>query len=160
TGFSFGYKNVSVSPGQYSGTFAFAPGDGTLYVGITGLPILGDFGLGVSTNGYLPFTPSKMPDGAHDPNIYGQYYVRTQVSLEHAGPAVALTGNMVLDLDANDDGKVLGGSLSKTRIENALSTFGQTVTHPEKLLSGALKTVFGDTAIGFNGALDLTFHGI
>ena len=161
TGYSFGYENVSVSPdGTYAGTFAFAPGDGTIYAGITGLPVLGDFALGVSTNGYLPYTPNKIPDHLSPPTIYGHYYVRAQVSLEDAGLPVAVSGGLVLDLDANDDGTLVGGALSRDRIDKTMEVFGQNVGHPERLLGGALQTVFADTAVGFNGALDLQFHGL
>src|SRR5262249_53373176 len=140
-------------------TFAFAPGEGTLYAGITGLPILGDFALGVSTNGYLPYTPDRIPDGLSDPHIFGHYYVRGQVSLEDAGLPIAISGGMVLDLDANDDGRLLGGNLSKDRIDSGLKNFWSNVSNPQKLMSGALQTVFADTSIGFNGQLDLQFHG-
>ena len=161
TGYSFGYDHVSVSPdGSYRGTFAFAPGDGTVYAGITGLPVLGDFGLGVSTNGYLPYAPDQVPDGLSPPTIYGHYYVRGQISLDDAGLPVAVSGNLVLDLDANDNGTLVGGALSKDRIDSALETFWQRIRQPERLLAGVTRTVFADTAVGFNGGLQLQFHGL
>jgi hypothetical protein len=161
TGYSFGYENVEVSPdGRYQGTFAFAPGDGTIYAGITGLPLIGDFALGVSTDGYLPYTPARVPIGMTDPNIYGHYYVRGAVSLDDAGLPVAVGGGLVLDLDANDDGTLLGGAFSQARISQAVRAFQDTVDRPRQLFSRTLRSVFQDVAVGVNTNLDLEFHGL
>lgn len=161
TGYSFGYENVSVSPdGSYHGTFAFAPGDGTVYAGITGLPVIGDFALGVSTNGYLPYTPARIPIGTADPNIYGHFYVRGQVSLEDAGVPVAVGGELLLDLDANDDGTLVGGALNAGGISKIVHQFEDHVGHPTELLSGSLRAAFQDVQVGVNTDLQLQFHGL
>ncbi len=160
TGYSFGYQNVSVSPdGSYSGTFAFAPGDGTIYAGITGLPVIGDFALGVSTNGYLPYTPAQIPTGSSDPDIYGHFYVRGQISLDDAGVPVALGGELVLDLDANHDGNLLGGALSPQRIGQLVDTFENNVSQPTKFFGASLRLALADIEVGVNTDIDLTFHG-
>jgi hypothetical protein len=161
SGYSFGYENVSVSPDYtYRGTFAFAPGDGTIYAGITGLPVIGDFALGVSTNGYLPYVPDRIPVGTTDPNIYGHFYVRGQVSLDDAGVPVAFGGNLLLDLDANDDGKLLGGAWDVDRIAHVVHAFEDNVDNPTKLLGSTLRSTFQDVQIGVNTNLDLSFHGL
>jgi hypothetical protein len=160
TGYSFGYENVSVStPNSYSGTFAFSPGDGTIYAGVTGLPIIGDFGIGLSTNGYLPYTPDKIPDGMTDPNIYGHFYLRGAVSLDDAGIPVALNGELVVDLDANDDGNLLGGVFSAKSVKSYINTFEDNLSQPQKLL-GPAATALRDMAFGTNMGVDLEFYGI
>jgi hypothetical protein len=161
SGYSFGYENVSVSPDYtYQGTFAFAPGDGTIYAGITGLPLIGDFAIGVSTNGYLPYTPARIPVGTTDPNIYGHFYVRGQVSLDDAGVPVALGGELLLDLDANDDGTLVGGALNADRVTTLVHSFEDNVGNPTQLLSRTLRSAFQDVQIGVNSDLDLSFHGL
>src|SRR5205814_1845879 len=60
-GYSLSYGSASAATPGIEGTFAMAPGDGTIYAGVKGLPVFGDLAIGVSTEGYLPFTPDKIP---------------------------------------------------------------------------------------------------
>jgi hypothetical protein len=160
SGYSFEYENVSLgTEDSYSATFAFAPGDGTIYASITGLPVIGDFALGISTNGYLPYVPARIPTGAVDPNILGHFYLRGAVSLDDIGAPLDVGGDLVLDLDANDNGVLLGGALSAERITESADVFQGSLSSVTSLLARAT-TILRDVQIGINTNLDLSFHGL
>src|SRR4029453_9758549 len=108
TGFSLSYSSASVTaPNTYTGTFAFSPADGTVYAAVTGLPVVGDFGIAVSPSGPIPYTPQRVPSNVSDPEIFGHYYVRGAIDLSDAGVPIEVNGNLVLDLDANNDGNLI-----------------------------------------------------
>jgi hypothetical protein len=105
------------------------------------------FGFGVSLKGEIPYTPTELPDGIADPKIYGNVYVTGTVALgELPG---TLTGRMVIDLDANNNGTL--PVLTHQTLCDLLD--GKTS------LTSALGT---DVKVGVNGEMDfsLTRYGI
>ena len=154
TGFSVSYSTATVTaPNTYTGTFAFSPADGTVYGAVTGLPVVGDFGIAVSPSGTIPYNPDRVPTSLGDPDIFGHYYVRGAIDLSSAGVPIEVSGNLVLDLDANDDGNLIG--MNSSNIATAVSQFFTGLTSPSGLRNNA-SAVVNDVAVGFNGGVALT----
>jgi hypothetical protein len=154
TGLSVSYSTASVTaPGTYTGTFAFSPSDGTVYAAVTGLPVVGDFGIAVSPSGTIPYTPERVPARLADPDIFGHYYVRGAIDLSSAGVPVEVNGNVVIDLDANNDGNLIG--MNSTNLATAVSQFFSGLTNSAGLRNNA-SAVMNDVAVGFNGGVALT----
>jgi hypothetical protein len=160
SGYEVSYGDVKVTtPQSFSGTFVIAPGDGTTYAAVTGLPVVGDLAIAVSPSGYLPYTPKTRPDGAADPEILGHFYSRGQLSLSKARIPAAVRGELVLDLDANDDGKLVG--LNSTNIADGITgVINGLKTDPRGTLMNTASALVRDIAVGFNGGLDLELESI
>lgn len=129
---SFGDFNASI--GTSNGmTLTFDPADPSIFIKVN------EFALGASLKGYIPFTPQERPALA-SAEIYGNLYGEASVDLGIY--PFSLSGNAVIDLDANDDG----------------SPLGLTGNNVARLLDGRLALDFvRDVAIGVNGTLSVGF---
>jgi hypothetical protein len=136
-GISFGSINANASSSQ-SFSVAVDP------AGRSVMLKSGGFGFGVSLDGEIPYTPTNLPDGIADPKIYGNLYVTGTVPLGDL-PA-SLTGGVVIDLDANNDGTLCG--LTSQTLSNVL--------HGRTSLTDALGAQIGDIRVGVNGELDFS----
>jgi hypothetical protein len=128
-GISFGSANLNTS-GSKSSSVAVDPADPSMMLKY------GDYGFGVSLKGEIPYTPTHLPDGIKDPKIYGNVYATGSVPLGDL-PGT-LTGGVVIDLDANDDGTFCGLT-------------SQTL---DTVLRGGAPT--GDIKFGVNGEIDFS----
>lgn len=96
---------------------------------------VGNFGIAGSLKGYIPFDPWAAPD-VPTKKIYGNIYGVGSVTL--GGLPITLSGNAVLDLDANDDGVWVGVSNQ---------TWKQVMSNPISSVS----SIMTDIAFGVNG---------
>jgi hypothetical protein len=136
-GVSFG--NVTVSPSNsQSFSVAVDPADPSVMVESNG------FGFGASLKGEIPYIPTNLPDGIADPRIYGNVYFTGSVDLGELPASV--TGSVVIDLDANNDGRFCG--LTRQTLQGVLN--GKTS------LTAALGAEAGDIKVGLNGELDFS----
>jgi hypothetical protein len=138
TGFTatFGSARVSTSGDKLS--FAFDPADPSVAARV------GEFAVGGSIKGYIPFTPVAQPSGASDP-IFGNLYGAGAIQLGEL--PVSLKGSVVIDLDANDDGKILGMSGN---------TFSKVLQGQQSLASLATNAL-NDLKVGINGTVSLGY---
>jgi hypothetical protein len=136
-GLTFGQVNAKASNG---GSFSLAvdPADPSAIVKY------GDYGFGVSLKGEIPYTPTQLPDLVADPKIYGNLYATGSVNLGDL-PA-SLSGSVVIDLDANQDGHLAG--ITSQTLSNVLN--GTTS------LKDAFSTALNDIKVGVNGELDFS----
>jgi hypothetical protein len=138
SGFSVSFGNASVSKPGKSLALAIDPADPSVAVRY------GDFAVGGSAKGRIPFTPFTQPSGLTTP-VYGNVFGAGSVQL--GSYPITIGGNAVLDLDANNDGTLVGIS-------------GDTF---KRLLAGSLKitdlaaNAINDVAIGVNGNLSLSY---
>jgi hypothetical protein len=100
-----------------------------------------ELGFGWSQNGEIPYTPTYTPDDRGNPLIAGNLYLSASGDLP--GLPVSLTGEMVMDLDANDDGSWAGLSPQ---------LMGQIARGRSGL--DALLAAVNDIKLGFNGQVD------
>ena len=71
TSASFGQVQASIGG---SGAIVIDPADPSLYVDVQGVPVVSDIALGVSQNGYIPFTPQTTPTAFSGQTLYGDLY--------------------------------------------------------------------------------------
>jgi hypothetical protein len=138
-----------------AGSFGYAvvidPGD-SFFLGAKGVPVLGDVGFGVSAKGLIPFTPNAMPTGWNG-GLFGNVFLKSGLDISAFNPAIPMNidGDIVVDLDANNDGKRLGGL--NQNISRMLAN-GLTV----QSLGSTVDRVFGDLAIGVNGKASVGYE--
>jgi hypothetical protein len=150
SGFGVSYGGFTASTNSYGGTLAYSPANGIIYVGVSGLPILGDIGFAESTQDYIPYTPKHIPDGLTDPNIFGNVYLRLGASLD-AIP-LGVDGEIVLDFDANKDGSPLG--LTPQHVQSTIQSF-MNGAKAEDLVRNTVSAALNDVAVGLNGSISL-----
>ncbi|WP_020474734.1 hypothetical protein [Zavarzinella formosa] len=140
---SISFGNTSASVGKLGGAqVAFDPADPFLYARVATGSSAGTWAAGYSVHGDIPFTPEKWPDALEDRNtIRGNVYLSGRDISLGSLPA-SVSGEMVIDLDANDDGTMAGGKL-----KDMLST-------PMSSTAAALK----DMAVGVNGEISLGYN--
>jgi hypothetical protein len=142
TGFSASFGQLSVAP--YSGvsmTVVFDPSDPSLYVSCNnpGVP----FQIGVSKNGYIPFTPTQALPG--NPALYGNLISGASVSIDD--PPLTFTGTTVINFDVHHTG----------------SLAGITAANVQQLLTGNVKldqflqTGLSDVGLGIDGTVGVGF---
>lgn len=100
-----------------------------------------EIGFGWSQDGEIPYLPTYTPDDRGNPQIAGNLYLHASGPL--ASLPVTLTGDLIMDLDANDDGAWAG--LTPERM-------GQMARGKAGL--GALVDAVNDIKLGFNGQVD------
>lgn len=122
----------------------------SFFIGAKGVPVVGDVAFAVSTRGLIPFTPNATPSAWTGEQMFGNVYIKAGLDISAIAPQVPVNidGDVVIDLDANNDGKFLGGL--KSNISRMLAT-GFT---PEALGSSVGRVV-GDINIGVNGRVNL-----
>lgn len=103
---------------------------------------VGNFGIAGSLKGYIPFDPWAAPDYQQN-KIYGNLYGTGAVTL--GGLPINLSGNAVLDLDANNDGVWVGVSNQ---------TWQQVMSNPISSVSA----IMTDIAFGVNGNVELGYE--
>lgn len=136
---SFGAASGSTSP-SVDLTVAFDPADPALFArfGFSG-PVTFGFGVGNSRNGYIPFEPEARPTQPTE-DIYGHLYFQGNVTVPVID-SISLSGNVnvVYDLDANNDGVLLG-------IDPETVIFEGLVSEPTE-----------DIRVGVNGQVDTSY---
>jgi hypothetical protein len=123
------------------------PADPMVYLH-AGLPIptLTELAFAGSNNGYIPFTPAAMPTAPTDP-ILGNFYALATIDLSPKYP-VSITGEVVVDLDANDD-----GTLANITGDNIARFFKGEMSSEEVARNNPLN----DIRFGLNGSAELNF---
>ena len=124
----------------------------SFYIGAKGVPVVGDVGFGMSSQGLIPFSPNAKPSAFSD-DLFGNVFIKAGLDISAFHPLIPLNveGDIVIDLDANNDGRLLGGL--KTNVSRMIAR-GFT-THA---LGTALERVFGDIAIGVNGKVNVGYE--
>ncbi len=157
TGLALKYDAIEAeAPGNLAATVLFAPGDGTIYAGLSGVPVVSDVGVGVSPEGYLPYAPDAATDLAAAPEVLGHLYLRGAVDVK----SLTLTGEVVVDLDKNDDGRLLNGLVNNFR--DATSAGLDRAFQGVKGLANNVANpaaVLGDVAFGVNVGAKLGMKG-
>jgi hypothetical protein len=136
-GVSFGSINANASNSQ-SFSVAVDPADPSVTLKF------GDYGFGASLKGEIPYTPTTLPDGVADPKIYGNVYATGTVALGEVPATV--TGNVVIDLNANNGGTPCG--LTPQTLGDLL--------HGKTNLSSALGATADNFKVGLNGEIDFS----
>jgi hypothetical protein len=139
---SVSYGNVTASVGSGVGaSAAFDPADPFFYLKVaTGTPV-GTLAAGYSVKGVIPFTPLKPVDGVTAP-VRGNLYLNASGVALGSLPA-SVSGEVVLDLDFNNDGNFVGGKLKDLFTKQA---------------GGALSAAMNDVALGVNGVVELGYN--
>jgi hypothetical protein len=104
-----------------------------------------ELGFGWSQDGEIPYVPTLTPDDRANPQIAGNLYLHASGELPDL--PVTLTGDLVMDLDANDDG-YWGGLTPQAIGRMARGQVGL----------GALAGAINDIRFGFNGEVDAGFE--
>lgn len=139
---SVGFGNTTASVGSAGGVqVAFDPADPFVFVQVATGTSAGTWAAGYSVNGVIPFSPEKLPEDMEDiPNVNGNVYLSGKGISLGSLPA-SVSGEVVIDLDANGDGKMAGGSLSQM--------LGGKI--------GAAESALNDMALGVNGEVSLGY---
>jgi len=145
---NFGGINANVKE-SFGYSVVVDPAD-SFYLAAKGVPVIGDVAFGVSRDGLIPFAPNAIPTAFTGEEMFGNVYIKAGLDISAIAPQVPVNidGDIVIDLDANDDDKFLGGL--KTNISNMLES-GFT---PEAMGSTAAR-VLGDINIGVNGRVNV-----
>jgi hypothetical protein len=85
------------------------PADPFVYVGIKGVPLIKNFGVGWSTHALIPFVPVSAPANYHGA-LAGNFYHVGQVDLTDADIPIVIDGDWTVNFDPNHTGKVFGGA--------------------------------------------------
>ena len=138
---SVSYGSITASVGSGVGaSAAFDPADPFFYLKVaTGTPA-GTLAAGYSVQGVIPFTPLKPVDGV-TAGVTGNLYLNASGVALGSLPA-SVSGELVLDLDQNNDGKFVGGKLKDLFTKQA---------------GGALSAAMNDVALGVNGVVELGY---
>jgi hypothetical protein len=165
---SFG-SNISASTAGGGGAIVFDPADPAVYVQ-GGDSQVGTFSGGVSLHGAIPYTPNALPPGVSDPGIYGNVYLSAN-GIALGDLPLAVSGSLVLGLDANHDGKLLSlvdqsAGAIKTLIDDATAVTesggapvgNQSASLFQQLnaLAQAAPGAIDDLDAGLNGTLAVT----
>ncbi len=137
SGFSASYGGMEASLGGGNVMTVIAdPTDPFLYVKVA------EFAVAGSLKGQIPFVPEAQPDGVTD-HIYGNIYGSGSFDLQ--GLPITVSGNVVIDLDANNDGVWVGLSNRpwKETLRNPIS---------------AASAIMNDIAFGANGSVGAGFE--
>jgi hypothetical protein len=151
-GFTGSFGEIEVGAvGSFGYSVVVDPAD-SFFVGAKGVPVVGDVAYGISAHGLIPFEPNARPSG-FDEEMFGNVYAKAGLDISAFNPAVPVNidGDYVLDLDANDDGKNLGGL--KVNVSKLLAD-----GFSEAALGTSVGRVFGDIAIGVNGKVNLGYE--
>jgi hypothetical protein len=149
-GFTGNFGGINVNAvGSFGYSVVVDPAD-SFFIGAKGVPVVGDVAFGVSRYGLIPFTPNATPSGFTGEEMFGNVYIKAGLDISAIAPQypVSIDGDIVIDLDANNDDKFLGGL--KTNISKMLAN-GFT---PEAMGNTAGR-VFGDVSIGVNGRVNV-----
>jgi hypothetical protein len=142
---SLSYGGMSASVGSGAGVqVVFDPADPLLYARAVTGTVAGNWAAGYSVHGVIPFTPEKDVDGFGPGAIRGNLYESGSGIQLGALPA-SVSGEIVLDLDANDDGRLVGVG-------------GRKVSDLLKTPAGTLGTVLNDIKFGANGTVELGYN--
>jgi hypothetical protein len=132
--------HVSASTNGQGFALVFDPADPAVYAQYSGSS--GTFSVGVSLHGAIPYAPLMTPDRVGDPGIYGNLYVSGgQVALGDL--PFTVSGSAVIDLDANNDGTLVG--LNKDSVKGLLNG--------SRSLKDQLGDSIRDVKVGFNGGV-------
>ena len=107
SGVSYGLGTAGVSVLGYRGSVVVDPADASLYVDVQGLPGLPDVALGISQNGYLPFTPAVTPSNFAGRTLYGDFYTNATLNLADLSADMVpffVNANVVVNLDTSGGG--------------------------------------------------------
>ena len=136
---------------------AFDPLDPMLFVKV--VPPVGgvSMAIGSSKNGYLPYrAENALPNFKSLFNgtlTFGHVYLEGSIDISEFIPKIPLklNGNILLDLDANDDGSLIGGAGNLA--DDIL--FPSNNASSNNALKRAFGNIAGDIAVGMNGSVDL-----
>jgi hypothetical protein len=133
--------------GGYDWSIVTDPSDVFLYAGVNGIPSpLGEFALAGSVKGNIRFDPFSRPN-EYSGSIFGNLYLRADVDISKlVGAPVSVNGDLVIDFDVDDDGRILGG------IADAPARFVSSGFDPA-FLGSAATAALSDLAIGANAEI-------
>lgn len=142
---SVGGVSASTSGGAsgWGVSIAVDPTDSGAMVKLT-TPVA-ELGFGWSQDGEIPYIPTLTPDDRSNPQIAGNLYLHASGELPDI--PVSLTGDLIMDLDANDDGAWCGLTPQ---------TIGKMARG--ELGLGALVGAVNDIKFGFNGEVDASLE--
>jgi hypothetical protein len=150
-GFESSFGGVNLSLGGSAGASVVVDPVDSFFIGAKGVPVVGDVGFGLSYNGLIPFEPNATPkDWSGD--VFGNVFIKAGLDIGDINPAipVRIDGDIVIDLDANNDGKNLGGI--KSNVSKLVSEGFSAAS-----LGRAAARVFSDIAIAANGQVSVGF---
>jgi hypothetical protein len=107
SGVSASIGQVELSVENYKADLVIDPADPSLYVHVQGLPAVSNFAVGISQNGYIPFTPLDTPTHFGGKVLYGDIYLNATLDLADLTEdylPVYVSGNAVFNLDTSGNG--------------------------------------------------------
>jgi hypothetical protein len=127
------------------------PADPFLYVGIKGVPLIKNFGVGWSTHALIRFAPGSAPANYHG-SLSGNFYHVGEVDLSDVDIPIVIDGDWTVNFDPNHTGKVFGGAtITASDILGVLS--GKKA--PTSAFLKQLDTAFKNVSFEHNGTLSL-----
>lgn len=140
--------DISFETGKRGGSIAVDPLDSFFL----SLPDLNDFAMGVSVGGNIEYQPLNRPE-QYDNDLYGHIYGKGSFKFYEVFKA---EGDAVLDLDANDDGLILGTLDPAQLIRGDLDAVNQQqLDSLFALESDAFNNMLDDLAVGVNGKVSV-----
>ncbi len=126
----------------------FDPADPFIYV--SGMDPRGDVAaVGISKEGYIPYSPTRKLDKRIGDDMYGNIYARVKAMIPLKPVDLGIDGEMTLDWDYNDDGDSFITKMDKSTFHRFVKGDGQA--------AGQLHDALSDVAIGLNGKLSVAF---
>jgi hypothetical protein len=141
--------NIEVSTQTGALDVVFDPADPAVYVGVSHLPgVVPGLSVGVSEHGRLKYDPATKPQDWTG-EMFGHLYRYGAVDLFDALKVpVSVEGASMINLDANNDGTLLGGLLSSGKVKMSNILAGNVPT-------GLASQVAQDFSFGVDGKLNL-----
>ena len=152
---SFGSHLTASTPG-FGGAVVLDPADPAAYVQAS--TPSGTFSGGVSLHSAIPYNPTNLPPGVENPAIYGNVYV-SGAGIALGELPLAVSGNVVIGLDANRDGKLLGVVKQSGTALNRLISGGSgsnSSLADFRAVANNLNGAADDIQFGLNGGVALT----
>ena len=143
------------------------PSDPMLFIGsgLAGIPLpflpnVSINAIGYSQHGLLPYQPIAQPS-QWSGSFSGHFFIDASVKFIAAGIPMEVEGNLNLDLDPKNSGRLLGGAQVST------DQLVKYLTDPTSsaLNASTVDTIFSNLAVGLNGTLklgvfDKLFHNL
>ena len=107
SGVSAAIGHVQLNVGNYSGELVIDPADPSIYVAVSGLPVVSNIAVGISQNGYIPFTPLVTPSHFSGRTLYGDFYDNASLNLGDLTDGLVpltLSGNIDFNLNTTGTG--------------------------------------------------------
>ncbi|MGP0069368.1 MAG: hypothetical protein ACLQGP_37925 [Isosphaeraceae bacterium] len=156
--YSNGLGTAKIDVGYTAGV-VIDPADPSLFVDVTGLPVVPEFALGISANGYIPFTPAVVPSHFEGDVLYGDFYTSATLSLaDLSGDLLPFSFSADVLVNLNTTGVGWTSAIQSMANEIGNGDFQGAVPNPSTFAIGVNLT--GSLSLGFEvGSIDVPVAG-